>query len=1206
MFPFSDIVNRNSDLIKPGYVEEWWDLELKQKGGEVGDYFNVDFEKAVELSKQYKIPFYPKYIFYWSQISQKQFLNLIKWLRDSRFEEKIILPYNKKAQEKFEEGKRALELLGVEHKVTIENVVLNLEDSKAFLSNFGIFIEGGFSLKDKFFEIENKINSEKSVLENINCFSEIKIKDKAGEFIGARMGRPEKAKLRKLVGSPNVLFPVGSEGGRLRSVQAACEVGCVKSSFPIYFCEKCEKETIYPICENCKEKTKQMFYFPETKQKSFSRIEQGSDKRGFACYTRDVDIKHYFEKAVEKLGLSREKIPVLIKGVRGTVSSEHKMEHLCKGILRASFDLQVNKDGTIRFDATELPIVSFKPKEVSVSILKLKELGYDKDIFGKKLVDENQILEIMPHDVLLPSAVESPDEKADDVFCKVCNYVDDLLVKFYGLKPFYNLKKREDLVGQLGVCMAPHNCAGVVCRFIGFSNTLGLYASPYMHAAIRRDCFDYNTYISIKKNGFWRNLKIGELVENLNPKKLVDTYGTKEKKVNDFETLGFDNKSKKVKINNFTKHTKSLMFEIKTSLGKKIKVTENHKFLIDGKIKRANKLKIGDKLPLLKKIIISSKDIKEINLLDFLNDEKLMVRKINNVLLGLDEQEKKRVLEKLKITKKQFMNYKIRNSYPLDFILSLNNKLKKEIYKKGKIAIKKDSVEVPIIIKLEKDLLEIIGLYIAKGYSRHVSGKKGLNQAYISSYDGKLREFIKKTIKTHFDLNPSERKKDRVTFSSKVLYLFFTKILECGSVAREKRIPYLFLSLPLEKLSAVLRGYFEGDGSVSLSDMRVTCDSVSEGLLSDLEFCLARFGIFVKRYEYEKKPGPKIREFYLRKNREIPKFKITKLIIGSDFIKEFMKINFLSKRKKSILEHHKNKSPYGMRIEYNKNFVYDPIISIEKIGEKESYCLNVGTKNHLVVGNSILTKQCDGDEAAVMLLGDVLLNFSKEFLPSHRGGTQDAPLVLNSKINAGEVDDQILDFEITNGYPLELYQLAEQGKHSSEVKIKDVSRALKLGEDPFVGLGFTHSTNDFNSGVVCSSYKSLGTMQEKVQHQMELVERLRSADTVDTARLIIDKHFLRDMKGNLRKFSTQTFRCVKCNEIMRRLPLSGVCPRCSGKVIFTVSEGGVKKYLEAALTLAKKYNLSNYLQQNLEITKRNIDAVFGKELEKQKPLSEFF
>ena len=106
---------------------------------------------------------------------------------------------------------------------------------------------------------ENKFNSEKSVLEIINSVSKFIIKDKAGEFIGARMGRPEKAKLRKLIGSPNVLFPVGKEGGRLRSVQAACEEGKVRSTFPLYYCEKCKKETIYPLCENCGKEYKKIF-----------------------------------------------------------------------------------------------------------------------------------------------------------------------------------------------------------------------------------------------------------------------------------------------------------------------------------------------------------------------------------------------------------------------------------------------------------------------------------------------------------------------------------------------------------------------------------------------------------------------------------------------------------------------------------------------------------------------------------------------------------------------------------------------------------------------------------------------------------------------------------------------------------------------------------------------------------------------------------
>jgi len=138
-------------------------------------------------------------------------------------------------------------------------------------------------------------------------------------------------------------------------------------------------------------------------------------------------VKHYFEKAIERLGLKNGEVPLLIKGVKGTSSAEHSIEILEKGILRAKNDLQVNKDGTIRFDCTELPLVSFKPKEIEVSVEKLRELGYDKDIYGKELVNEEQILDLMPHDVLIPSSPESLEEKGDKVFMNICNFVDEEL-----------------------------------------------------------------------------------------------------------------------------------------------------------------------------------------------------------------------------------------------------------------------------------------------------------------------------------------------------------------------------------------------------------------------------------------------------------------------------------------------------------------------------------------------------------------------------------------------------------------------------------------------------------------------------------------------------------------------------------------------------------------------------------------------------------
>ncbi len=738
LFPFSDVLNRNANLVRPGYVEEWWELELREKTSEEDILLGINFEKAKELSKKYKVPLYPRFIFYWTEINSEQFLGLINWLKVARTNGRIILPYTKAEQEKFKLGKRALELLGVEHEVTIENVVLSEENSKALLANLGIDFEDLEKKDLKEILEEKNLEIGESVLDVVNSISEFEIKDKAGEFIGSRMGRPEKTKFRKLVGSPNVLFPVGREGGRLRSVQAACEEGQVRSSFPIYHCENCKKQTIYRVCEECNKKTSKRFYKYDNSGNYNDRGNgEISDKEGATYYTRDLDIKHYFNKAVEKLKLGNGDIPLLIKGVRGTSSANHVVENLAKGILRARYDLQVNKDGTIRVDSTELPLVSFKPKEISVSLNKLKELGYDKDVNGEELTSEEQVVELMPHDILLPSPTDSPDERADQVFMKVSYFIDELLERFYGLDSFYNVKSKEDLVGKLGVCMAPHNCAGVVCRIVGFSNTQGLLASPYMHAAIRRDC--------------------------------------------------------------------------------------------------------------------------------------------------------------------------------------------------------------------------------------------------------------------------------------------------------------------------------------------------------------------------------------------------------------------------------------------------------------------------------------DGDEAAVMLLMDVLLNFSKEFLPSHRGGTQDAPLVLNAKIDAGEVDDQILDFELTSGYPLELYKLAEQKKHSSEVKeIETIKSVLKKGKNPFIGLGYTHDTTNFNDGVVCSSYKTLATMQEKVEHQMELVEKLRAVDTADTARLIIERHFIRDLRGNLRNFSMQSFRCVACNEIVRRPPLEGSCPVCKGKLIFTTHEGGIKKYLEPAISLAEKYNTSPYLKQNLELVKRYIDSIFGKELEKQEQLAGWF
>jgi len=742
LVPYGDFLDRNHVLMPAGYSEQEWMQDLKENIN-LNEYiiedlnpYNIDFSQAISLSEKFKIPLYPKFIFYWSQIKKQDFLELLSWLEKARIREKIILPYSKLQKEDFSQAKRALELLGIEHKVSLENVILEKEISEALLVNLGLseslISNENFSLKQKIEELKKKIKGEE-VLEIINFLSKYKIEDKAGTFIGARMGRPEKAKLRKLVGSPNVLFPVGKEGGRLRSFQEACSVGSIKSEFPIYKCKKCGKESIYYICKDCGGECEKLNFCPECKQK-FSKEKCPEHSKALSYMSQRIDIKSYLDSARKKLNLDRSEIPPLIKGVRGTSNQGHVPEHLCKGILRSIFNLNVNKDGTIRYDATELPITHFKPIEVETSIEKLKELGYNKDIYGNDLKNEEQVLEILPHDVILPCCPDSLDEKADNVFMNVASFIDSLLVRFYGLKPFYNLKEREDLVGHLLGCMAPHNCAGVVGRIIGFSKTQSFLASPYMHAAMRRDC--------------------------------------------------------------------------------------------------------------------------------------------------------------------------------------------------------------------------------------------------------------------------------------------------------------------------------------------------------------------------------------------------------------------------------------------------------------------------------------DGDEATMMLLLDMLVNFSREYLPAHRGGTQDAPLVLNVRISAGEVDDMIFNVDVVRELPNELYKAGRELKQPYEIKIEQIGD--RLGGKEFKDLRYSYELSNFNSGTLCSSYKKLATMKEKVEKAMELVTKLRPADTSDVARLIIDRHFIRDIKGNLRKFSQQQFRCVKCNEKYRRVPLKGSCLKCGGKIIFTISKGSILKYMEPAMDLAENFSVPDYVFQDLELTKSYIESIFGREKEKQEALKKWF
>ncbi len=766
---YGDFLDRGHKLVPVGYCPEWYVLELKKalSNNNVNpnseeslknfcDSNNIDFDSlynflkkplynfisftdSLKLSLLLDIPIEPEFTFYYSQIDSNlskalasAFVDAVVEFSDKKFEVNnlTLYPVKKILFKNSPNVKRALELIGIPHSlVNKETIFVASENASALFYSFGFSKESFTDLNLRKQHVD-KILSElesKDLLGVLNGLF-VKIRDKAGTFIGARMGRPEKAKMRKLTGSPHILFPVGDSGGRMRSFQSALEKGFIIADLPMYYCPKCKKDTIYPVCEDCGSKTIRK-YLCDGKE-TFDKKCEGNLR---THKVQKIDIRHYFEKALEKIG---DKVyPDLIKGVRGTSNKDHTPENLVKGILRAKYDIYVNKDGTTRFDMTELPITHFKPKEISVPIERLRELGYETDIYGNPLVSDDQILELKPQDVILPGKT-IVEESADAVLFRVSKFVDEELEKLYGLKPFYNLKSPLDLVGHLVIGLAPHTSAGILGRIIGFSSIQALLAHPLFHAAMRRDC--------------------------------------------------------------------------------------------------------------------------------------------------------------------------------------------------------------------------------------------------------------------------------------------------------------------------------------------------------------------------------------------------------------------------------------------------------------------------------------DGDEACVILLEDALLNFSRTYLPDKRGArTMDAPLVLTSLLNPGEVDDMVHKMEAVYEYPLELYEAALEYKQPWEVKIDKIADRLNTPLQ-YEHIGFTHDTQDINNGTLCSAYKTLPTMKDKIRGQMHVAEIVRAVNSADVASLVINKHLLKDIRGNLRKFSKQGFRCVNCNKKFRRFPLNGKCDACGGKIIFTISEGSVMKYLEPSLELVKNYNLDDYTRESLEVTKFMIESVFGKNENKQESLKKWF
>ncbi|ASA78430.1 DNA-directed DNA polymerase II large subunit [Thermococcus sp. 5-4] len=515
---FGDFVENNQTLLPANYAEEWWIQEFTRAMAETyevelrpfednprdaieeaAEYIELDpdflgnllrdplrvrpsVEEAIHISKVLDVPLHPYYTLYWNTLEPEEVEELqralvgaqIEWDEHmkNKFARKVVLENDARI-------KRYLELLGLPHRLERTEdrkkvIVVDYPWSAALLTPLGNL------------EWEFKAKPFHTAIDIINENNRIKLRDRGISWIGARMGRPEKAKERKMKPPVQVLFPIGLAGGSSRDIKKAAEEGKVTSVEIAFFkCPSCGHIGPEHICPRCGTR-KELLWHCAKCNVDYSQDE--AENFDFRCPKCGMELKPYARRTIkpsELLRAAMENVKVYgidkLKGVQGMTSGYKMAEPLEKGLLRAKNDVYVFKDGTIRFDATDAPITHFKPKEIGTSVEKLRELGYTHDFEGKPLERDDQILELRVQDVILPY-------EAGRYLLKVARFIDDLLEKFYGLQRFYNAEKMEDLVGHLVIGLAPHTSAGIIGRIIGFSDVLVGYAHPYYHAAKRRNC----------------------------------------------------------------------------------------------------------------------------------------------------------------------------------------------------------------------------------------------------------------------------------------------------------------------------------------------------------------------------------------------------------------------------------------------------------------------------------------------------------------------------------------------------------------------------------------------------------------------------------------------------------------------------------------------------------------------------------------------
>jgi DNA polymerase II large subunit len=452
LVPFGEFLENNHALEAGAYSLSRHLEALRTCGASIDRRaITPTYDEAIEDAQAWGVPLHPRYNLFWHDLTAEEIrqLSVLVESRGHWVGDRLRLPADGDWHE-------ILLRLGVLHSPLGEGLWRVEELSGwALLGGLGLAPQAPGLLRRVPIPSSDEVDEPLALVARL---AEVEVRPRAPSRIGARIGRPEKARQRTM--SPNVhtLFPVGDAGGPQRSVAEAARRtlgGGVVTQLGARRCTACGLRTVWSTC-SCGSRTQA---------------------------TGEVVVQPFPVAPLWAMALDRLRLPRAphVKGVKGLTSRGKVPEHLEKGVLRAFHGISVYQDGTARFDLTDLPLTHFRPREISLPVERARDLGYAYDVLGVPLTSPEQLLELQVQDVILSSS-------CGRYLTHLAQFLDDELVRLYGLEPYYRAQRPQDLLGSLLVALAPHTSGGVAGRLIGFSAAEACFAHPLFHAAKRRNC----------------------------------------------------------------------------------------------------------------------------------------------------------------------------------------------------------------------------------------------------------------------------------------------------------------------------------------------------------------------------------------------------------------------------------------------------------------------------------------------------------------------------------------------------------------------------------------------------------------------------------------------------------------------------------------------------------------------------------------------